>query len=241
MAASLSPVQSLTARVLVVEDAATVRGMIVNYLKANGFDTCEAWSVQGASQAIRQLQPDIVLLDIMLDDGDGYDLVSALAETGTPVMVVSAKDTPLDRILCLELGADDFLVKPFELRELLLRMRRLVKLLPGASAPAPAAARGGSLQFRTFRIDLIERVVTRSDGESSNLTDTEFKLARLLIDNAGTVLDRSRIGREIFQRDYVEQSRSIDVLVSKLRKKIDNPSSPSVITNVRGTGYVFQV
>ena len=91
-----------------MEDAATVRGMIVNYLKSNGFDTCEAWSVQGASQAIRELQPDIVLLDIILDDGEGYDLVSALAETGTPVMVVSAKDTPLDRILCLELGADDF-------------------------------------------------------------------------------------------------------------------------------------
>ena len=99
----------------------------------------------------------------------------------------------------------------------------------------------GGMQYGTFSFDLIERVVTRSDGESSKLTDTEFRLARLLIDNAGIVLDRSRIGREIFQRDYVEHSRSIDVLASKLRKKIDNPSSASVITNVRGTGYVFQI
>ena len=144
MTAFLSPVQSLPIRVLVVEDAVTVRGMIVNYLKSNGFDTCEARSIEGASQAIRQLRPDIVLLDIILDDGDGYDLVSALAETGTPVMVVSSKDTPLDRILCLELGADDFLVKPFEMRELLLRLRRLIKLLPGASAPPRPAARSGS-------------------------------------------------------------------------------------------------
>ena len=239
MAAFLSPAQNVPLRVLVVEDSASLRRMVVNYLKANGFDTCEAWSVQGASEAIGQLRPDIVLLDIILDDGESYDLVSALSETGTPVMVVSSKDTPLDRILCLELGADDFLVKPFELRELLLRMRRLVKLLPRANTPATAKA--GAVQYGSFRFDMIERVVTRSDGESSKLTDTEFRLARLLIDNPGVVLDRNRIGCEIFQREYVEHSRSIDVLVSKLRKKIDNPASASVITNVRSTGYVFQI
>lgn len=238
LGASLAQDERTPVRVLVVEDVASLRGMVVNYLKANGFDVCEAWTLQGASQSIRLMKPDIVLLDIMLDDGESYDLVSALAETGTPVMIVSSKDTPLDRILCLELGADDYLMKPFELRELLLRMRRLIKLLPGHSAPGAATS---ATKFGSFSVDFIERIVTRSDGESSKLTDAEFKLLRLLIDNAGTVLDRNRIGREIFQRGYVEHSRSIDVLVSKLRKKIDSPTGPSAITNVRNTGYVFQL
>ncbi len=223
-------------RVLVVEDSSSLRLLVVNFLEAQGFVVAEASSIAAAQAELRGFRPQIALLDLMLDDGEGYDLIAAMTKQGVPVMVISAKDTPLDRILCLELGADDFLMKPFELREMLLRIRRLIKLIPpddGTKVPSSV------LSFGSFSLDLVERTVTKSSGVSSKLTDAEFRLLRLFVENPQVVLDRKRIGREIFQRSFMDNSRSIDVLVSKLRKKVDNPNGASTITNVRSTGYVF--
>ena len=223
-------------RILVVEDSASLRLLMVNFLETQGFVVAEASSIAAAQAQLAVFRPHVALLDLMLDDGEGYDLIAAMTRRGIPVMVISSKDTPLDRILCLELGADDFLMKPFELREMLLRIRRLIKLIPpddGSKVPSSV------LGFGTFNLDLVERTVTKSSGVTSKLTDAEFRLLRLFVENPQTVLDRKRIGLEIFQRSFMDNSRSIDVLVSKLRKKIDNPNGASTITNVRSTGYVF--
>jgi two-component system OmpR family response regulator len=236
MARSAVEAPASPVRVLVVEDSASLRLMVVNFLEAHGFDVAEASSISAAQAELRSFRPHIALLDLILDDGEGYDLIAAMTKQGVPVMVISSKDTPLDRILCLELGADDFLMKPFELREMVLRIRRLIKLIPpddGAKVPSSV------LSFGTFYLDLVERTVTKSSGVSSKLTDAEFRLLRLFVENPQIVLDRKRIGLEIFQRSFMDNSRSIDVLVSKLRKKVDNPNGASTITNVRSTGYVF--
>jgi len=225
-----------TIRILVVEDSASLRLLMVNFLETQGFEVAEASSIAAAQAQLTVFRPHVALLDLMLEDGEGYDLIAAMTRRGIPVMVISSKDTPLDRILCLELGADDFLMKPFELREMLLRIRRLIKLIPpddGSKVPSSV------LGFGTFNLDLVERTVTKSSGVTSKLTDAEFRLLRLFVENPQTVLDRKRIGLEIFQRSFMDNSRSIDVLVSKLRKKIDNPNGASTITNVRSTGYVF--
>ncbi len=223
-------------RILVVEDAASLRIMMVNFLEAQGYAVAQAATVVGARECLRNFKPHIALLDLMLEDGEGYDLIAAMAQQNVPVMVISSKDTPLDRILCLELGADDFLMKPFELREMVLRVRRLAKLVPGDDSTKPAS---NIVSFGTFELDLVERTVTKTNGVRSKLTDAEFRLLRLFVDNPQVVLDRKRIGMEIFQRSFMDNSRSIDVLVSKLRKKVDNPNGASTITNVRSTGYVF--
>lgn len=223
-------------RILVVEDSASLRLLMVNFLETQGFQVAEASSIATAQAQLTVFRPHIALLDLMLDDGEGYDLIAAMTRRGVPVMVISSKDTPLDRILCLELGADDFLMKPFELREMLLRIRRLIKLIPpddGAKVPSSV------LGFGSFNLDLVERTVTKSSGGTAKLTDAEFRLLRLFVENPQIVLDRKRIGLEIFQRSFMDNSRSIDVLVSKLRKKIDSPNGASTITNVRSTGYVF--
>lgn len=233
-----APAQQVPAptRVLVVEDTASLRMLVTTFLQGHGFETAEAWSIAGAREQIDSFDPDIALLDLMLDDGEGYDLISRMSERGIPVMVISSKDAPLDRILCLEMGADDFLTKPFEMREMLLRTRRLVKLIPAEDERKKAV---NTLDFGTFRLDLVERVATKMSGLSSKLTDAEFRLLRLFLENQGQVLERKHIGQEIFKRTFMDNSRSIDVLVSKLRKKIDTESGTSVITNVRSTGYVF--
>ncbi|MHB2166334.1 response regulator transcription factor [Alsobacter sp. R-9] len=233
---SQSPEPASPTRVLVVEDSHSLRLLIANFLTTQGFAVAEATSVVAAQAQLRLFRPHIALLDLTLDDGEGYDLIAAMTRQGVPVMVISSKDTPLDRILCLELGADDFLMKPFELREMLLRIRRLVKLIPadeGGKVPSSV------LTFGSFSLDLVERTVTKTSGVTSKLTDAEFRLLRLFVENPQVVLDRKRIGQEIFQRSFMDNSRSIDVLVSKLRKKVDNPNGVSTITNVRSTGYVF--
>lgn len=223
-------------RVLVVEDTASLRLLVTTFLQGHGFVTAEAWSVAGARAELDSFKPQIVLLDLMLDDGEGYDLISTMTARGIPVMVISSKDAPLDRILCLEMGADDFLTKPFELREMLLRTRRLVKLIPPVDQPKKTV---NTLDFGSFRLDLVERVAIKMNGTRSKLTDAEFRLLRLFLENQGHVLERKHIGKEIFNRVFMDNSRSIDVLVSKLRKKIDTEAGTSVITNVRSTGYVF--
>ena len=145
MARSAAETPASPVRVLVVEDSASLRLMVVNFLEAQGFDVAEASSISAAQAELRSFRPHIALLDLILDDGEGYDLIAAMTRQGVPVMVISSKDTPLDRILCLELGADDFLMKPFELREMVLRIRRLIKLIPpddGAKVPSSVLSFG---------------------------------------------------------------------------------------------------
>ncbi|MHB2169286.1 response regulator transcription factor [Alsobacter sp. R-9] len=225
-------------RILVIEDSPSLRRTVVDYMRASGFAALEAWSVAGAKVILERTPPDIVLLDLMLEDGEGYELLELFAPRGIPLMVVSAKASTEDRIHCLERGADDYLVKPFELRELLLRVRRLERLLGTAASIRPGSA---TATLGAVRIDMVERSVQRPEGSAEHLTDAEFRLLRLLLDNAGTILSRERIEAEVFRREVPGDSRRVDVLVSKLRRKIDDPSAPSLVANVRNLGYVLQV
>ena len=227
----------MTTKLLLIDDDARLTAMVGDYLRANGHEVDVAGSLAAGRQRLAQGHYDALVLDLMLPDGDGLDLTRELRADARfkrlPLLMLTARGEPLDRVLGLELGADDYLAKPFEARELLARIKALLR----RAQPEPAADE--LLRFGRLEIDLGARQA-RIDGKACDLTGHQFDLLVVLAQGAGRVLSRDQIMDSLKGHPMEAFDRSIDVHVSRIRACIeDDPKLPKRVLTVRGSGYVF--
>jgi len=223
----------MTTRVLLIDDDERLCSLLTEYLGRFGFAVTTATHPEDGLRALKNAQPEILILDVMLPDMDGFAVCRKVRETSRiPIIMLTARGDVMDRIVGLELGADDYLPKPFEPRELVARIQAVLRR--GKSVETEEVTRIGTLE-----VDWTARAA-RIDGTDLALTTAEFALLALLVRNRGRVLTRERILDETRGLDWESYDRSIDVLVSRLRQKLgDDPKRPSFIRTVRGTGYIF--
>jgi DNA-binding response OmpR family regulator len=221
-------------RLLMIDDDARLAAMVRDYLSASGYVVDVAGDVASGVAAVRSSGADLLILDLMLPDGDGLDLCRRLRAEGVsmPILMLTAKGDPIERVIGLEIGADDYLPKPFEPRELLARIKALLRRSNGA--PASMALRFGRLE-----IDRAARAV-RVDGQTRALTSHQFDLLVALAERAGRVLNREQL-MDFARGEALEAfDRSVDVHIARIRAAIeDDPRHPQRIITVRGAGYVF--
>jgi two-component system response regulator MprA len=222
------------ARVLVAEDDRAVRDSIARALRFEGHDVDAVSDGAEALQAIDTHAPDALVLDVMMPVKDGLEVCRELRARGdrTPILILTAKHKVSDRVAGLDAGADDYLVKPFALEELLARLRALLRRNPQADEH-------GALQVGDLRLDPATREVLRN-GVPIELTKTEFALLELLMVNAGIVLERSVIYERIWDYDFGPSSNALEVYVGYLRRKTETDGAPRLIHTVRGVGYVLR-
>ncbi|RAU21034.1 two-component system response regulator [Paramagnetospirillum kuznetsovii] len=225
------------AHVLIVEDEPVTRAKLAAYLTADGFQVSEAADAKDMKAAVARAIPDVVLLDINLPDESGLILARELrAKSSVGIILVTARQDETDRIVGLEIGADDYITKPFNPRELAVRVRNLQRRV----APSMAAERSatGIYSFAGWRLDCDARQLTSPTGEAVRLTRGEFDVLAALARNAGRALTRDQL-LDLTQHDgEAVIDRTIDVLVGRLRRKIEGDSRhPSIILTVHGVGY----
>ena len=223
----------MSVRVLLVEDDARLAGMVADYLGEAGIRSAIAGTGREAQRLLKRDAFDAVILDLMLPDTDGLDLCKHIrAESTIPLLMLTARGDPLDRVVGLELGADDYLPKPFEPRELLARLRAILRR---SRDTAPADV----LRFGRLEIDRAARQV-RIDDREKPLTGFQYTLLLALAEHAGRVLSRDAL-MDLTRGSALEEfDRSIDVHISRIRAAIeDDPKKPRRILTVRGAGYVF--
>ncbi|MBC8333963.1 MAG: response regulator transcription factor [Anaerolineales bacterium] len=224
----------MTKTILVVDDSASVRTLVRDYLTEQGLRVVTADNGQNALFTARQEKPDLILLDIMMPEMDGYQFVTAYRkESETPIILLTAKLEETDKVLGLELGADDYVTKPFGMRELLARIRAVLRRV-GADSLQPAALKAGdiSLDHETRQV--------RVDGNSVNLTPSEFDLLATFMTSPGRVFSRADLLIKLQGTTFEGVERTIDVHVRNLRTKIEpDPSEPRYIETVFGVGYRF--
>lgn len=221
-------------RILMIDDDARLAAMVSDYLGGAGFRLSAVGTAREGEALLKRESFDAVILDLMLPDGDGLDVCRRLrASTDVPILMLTARGEPMDRVVGLEIGADDYLAKPFEPRELQARLRAILRRKAGG-APKTEVLRFGRLE-----IDKGARVV-RVDGEERTLTSYQFALLLALAERAGRVLSRDAL-MDLLKGEKLEAfDRSVDVHVSRIRAAIeDDPKKPRRILTVRGSGYVF--
>lgn len=227
-----------TQRLLVVEDEPTLRELLSASLRLAGFEV--AWAETGAQAltAVREQRPDLIVLDVMLPDFDGFEVVRRLRERHPapgaghpPVLFLTARDAPEDRIGGLRAGGDDYVTKPFNLEELVLRIRAVLRRTSGRR-------QDGRLVVGELELDTDSHQVTR-DGQVVRLSPTEFSLLRVLMENAGQVLSKDQLLELVWHYDFGGDDSIVASYISYLRRKIDT-GEPKLIHTVRGTGYVLR-
>ena len=226
----------MTPRLLLIDDDARLTAMVGDYLGAAGYAVVSAGSLAAGRRHLQAESFDALVLDLMLPDGDGLELCSEVRASprtrGLPLLMLTARGEALDRIVGLELGADDYLPKPFEPRELLARLKALLR----RAQPQPGDE---VLRFGRLEIDLGERVA-RLDGKPCDLTGHQFDLLVVLAQSPGRVLSRDQIMDSLKGHPLESFDRSIDVHISRIRAVIeDDPKTPRRVLTVRGAGYVF--
>jgi two-component system response regulator RegX3 len=228
--------------ILLVEDERSIAEPLAAALDREGFATEIAGTVAEALQKASEVDPDLVLLDLMLPDGSGYEVTRELrSRSSVPIVMLTARGDEADRILGLELGADDYIVKPFSAREVAARIRAVLRRAQAAperkpNAPEPAEE---IIEIGGVRLDRARRVVTR-DGEEVDLARKEYELLQHLMENAGRVLTRDRLLEEVWDMNWFGSTKTLDVHVSAVRKKLgDDPSAPRYLHTVRGVGFRF--
>ena len=223
-------------RILLVEDEDSIAEPLAAALDREGFDVVRAPTAEAALQLFDRRGPDLVLLDVMLPDGDGRDVLREIrGRSRTPVVMLTARGEELDRVLGLELGADDDVTKPFSSAELVARMRAVLR----RATASPERESSAALEVGDVRMDLDTRSVTRGD-EPVELTVKEFDLLRLLLENAGRLVRRGEIVSEVWDPNWFGSTKTVDVHVSSLRKKLgDDPGAPRYVHTVRGVGFRF--
>ncbi|MBI4259482.1 MAG: response regulator transcription factor [Actinobacteria bacterium] len=221
-------------RILVVEDETGISEPLAEHLEREGFQAEVAPDGATAMAAFRDRPFDLVLLDLMLPDRDGRDLAREIrGESPVPIIMLTARGEEVDRVVGLELGADDYVVKPFSVRELVARIRAVLR------RHEARPSRRGVVQIGAIRLDRDSRTVTRN-GEPVELAAKEFDLLQFLMDNAGRVARREEIMDEVWDPHWFGPTKTLDVHVSWLRKKIeDDPALPRYISTVRGVGFRF--
>ncbi len=230
---------SAASRVLLVDDEATLREPLAEYLTRQGFLVTAAASAAEARTRLREEEPDLVLLDIMMPGEDGLSLCRHLVESRKlPVILLTARGEATDRIVGLEIGADDYVVKPFEPRELAARIRSVLRR---ASRPATAPVPDNEiLAFEGWRLDPLKRRLTDAEGATVAISSVEFRLLMAFVEHPRQVLDRDRLLDMVQGREAHLFDRAVDNQVSRLRRKIEVDSrNPQLIQTVWGGGYML--
>lgn len=222
-------------RVLLVEDEESFSDALSYTLRKEGFEVAVAIDGTAALEAFDRAGADLVLLDLMLPGLPGTDVCRSLrARSNVPVIMLTAKDSEVDKVVGLELGADDYVTKPFSTRELVARMRAVLRR--GAESEDPPAV----LEAGPVRLD-VERHTVSVRGEGVQLPLKEFELLEMLLRNAGRVLTRMQLIDRVWGSDYVGDTKTLDVHIKRLRAKIESdPADPRHIETVRGLGYKFE-
>jgi two-component system OmpR family response regulator len=226
--------------ILIVDDDPEIRQLLVAYLARNGFDAWPAGSGREMGHMLNEHAIDLVVLDLMLPDADGLVLCRDLrARSNLPVLMLTARGEETDRILGIEMGADDYLVKPFSPRELLARIKsilRRTRALPPNLKPEAQRC----LAFAGRRLDTATRVLTAPDGVAIPLSGAEYRLLRIMLDHPNRVLNRDQLVELIHGREAEPYDRAIDVQVSRLRQRLqDSGRESGLIKTVRGEGYLL--
>ena len=225
--------------VLVVEDEENLLKAIKYNLEKDGYKVQSAMDGEQGLELARRLEPSMIILDIMLPKLDGIEVCRILRrESNVPILMLTAKSEEIDRVVGLELGADDYVTKPFSMRELLARTKAILRRY-SLSASDNAKDSGKVLKAGKLEVNISKHVVTL-DSETLELKPREFDLLALLVENAGRALTRDQILESIWGRDYYGDTRTVDVHIRWLREKVEgDPGSPKRIITIRGVGYRF--
>lgn len=220
-------------QVLIIDDDPKLNRLLAEFLSGYGFRVHAAATPSEGFKKLRRHKPDMVILDVMLPEMNGFDMCKQIRrDSSVPIIMLTARGEPMDRVVGLELGADDYLPKPFEPRELVARIQAVLRRLKANGAAGPRT-------FGRLTIDPGKRMVA-IDKRPIELTTNEFTALALLARHPGEVLDRDRILQELRGIDSDAFNRAVDITMSRLRQKLgDDPKSPTYIKTVWGTGYVF--
>jgi two-component system response regulator RegX3 len=224
-------------RILLIEDEDSIAEPLASALGREGFDVERASTAEAGLEAFQERAPDLVLLDVMLPDGDGRDVLRRIrASSRTPVVMLTARGEELDRVLGLELGADDYVTKPFSAAELVARIRAVLRRTSASEATDEA---GGELAVGDVRMNFDTHSASKGD-EPLELTVKEFEILRLLLERAGRLVRRGELMDEVWDPNWFGSTKTLDVHVSALRRKLgDDPAAPRYIHTVRGVGFRF--
>jgi two-component system response regulator RegX3 len=224
--------------ILMVEDEESITVPLAEALDREGFDTKVANTVAEALEKAGRRMPDLILLDVMLPDGSGYDVARILRQrSDVPIIMLTARGEETDRVVGLELGADDYIVKPFSAREVAARIRAVLRRA-GETKPA-SGPKDGALEVGPVRVDRDRRAASVG-GTEIDLTRKEFELLELLMREAGSVISRERLIDEVWDTNWFGSTKTLDVHVSSLRRKLgDDSQNPRFIHTVRGVGFRF--
>lgn len=232
-----------TPHIMVVDDEASTRDMVGDYLRMHGFRPTLCDGGASLREAFAKEQPDLIVLDLNMPEEDGLSIVRDLkARSTVPVIMLTATASAIDRVVGLELGADDYVAKPCELRELVARIRSVLRRVQGAQAAASEErqTKNKVVKFGTKWLDLDARMLRDDEGVEHPLTASEFNLLKAFAEHPKRVLTRERLLDLANARDPDAFDRAIDIRITRIRRKIEpDPAHPSVIRTVRGAGYVF--
>lgn len=230
--------------VLVVDDDPSIRDMLAEYLGSHGFSVAQAGDGDAMRTEIERMAPDVVLLDLRLPREDGITLARYLRERyDLGIIMVTGAGEVVDRIVGLEVGADDYVTKPFDPRELLARIKSVLRrsqVRPAPDVPAAPNAASQRLRFGRCQLDVASHQLFDADGGEIPLTSMEFDLLKIFAEHPGKALSRDRILTLTKNREWDPYDRSIDIRIARLRRKVEaDPENPQVIRTVRGVGYMF--
>jgi two-component system response regulator VicR len=229
-----------TKRVLIIEDDKSISDLVKFNLEKEGFDTDSAADGQEGLDKALATDPDLVLLDVMLPTIDGFEICRKLREkSSVPIIMLTAKEEEVDKVLGLELGADDYITKPFGLRELIARIKANMRRRTMPAESAEQAPAGEMIDYGRLTI-FPARVEARKDGTPLELTLREFELLKYLADHKGTVYTREKLLEDVWGYEYYGDIRTVDVTVRRLREKLEDvPGEPDFVMTKRGVGYYF--
>jgi len=238
-------------RLVVVDDEASLRELLADYLGKHGFTVEMAADGRALDTLLAERPADLILLDVNMPGEDGFSIARRLrAVSNVPILMVTAAEDVIDRVVGLEIGADDYVTKPFDLRELRARINTILRragasgkivVSPGASAPQPPSVEPRNLAaFGKVTLDIEARCLIHGDGTEEPLTAMEFDLLHVFWQNPHRVLSRDRLLNLAHNRDNEPFDRSIDIRITRIRRKIEiDPAKPQVIKTIRGAGYIY--
>jgi DNA-binding response OmpR family regulator len=227
--------------ILVVDDETTLRETLVEALEMEGYRAVPAADGREALERFRAVRPDLVLLDLMLPELSGVEVCRILrAESAVPIIMLTAKDSEVDKVVGLELGADDYVTKPFSLRELTARIRAIFRRAEQAATATAGSEPPPSITLGRVQVDLAGHRLLR-DGEPVPVKPKAFELLAFLLRNQGQVFTRDQLLAHVWGYDYAGESRTVDVHVHWLRSELEeDPAAPAFLQTVRGVGYVLR-
>ena len=229
--------------ILVVEDERNIVDILTFNLQREGYDTLEALDGAAGLRLALDQDPDLILLDLMLPKMDGFQVCRTLRDQGraTPIIMLTAREEETDKVLGLELGADDYITKPFSMRELLARVKSNIRRTEMLSQAAPQA-NPNRLELGRVQVDL-DAMLVYKDAEALDLTQREYELVKTLASARGQAVSRESLMEQVWNYDgYVGDVRAVDVAIRRLREKLeDDPADPKFIVTRRGLGYAFGI